>query len=62
MKQTMAQPQITEPVITAEVSRLAETGDKAGPWRQWGPYLSERQWGMTKQQFDVIMTRGDDTQ
>ncbi|MEU0877271.1 glucosidase [Lentzea sp. NPDC005914] len=30
-----------------EKQRLAE----AGPWRRWGPYLSERQWGTVREAF-----------
>ncbi len=29
----------------AERRRLAEADDSGVPWRRWGPYLSERQWG-----------------
>jgi hypothetical protein len=30
---------------TAEAARLAAARDDGVPWKQWGPYLSERQWG-----------------
>ena len=34
----------------AEARRLADAG--AGvPWRQWGPYLSERQWGTVREDY-----------
>src|SRR6201981_353624 len=35
---------------TAEETRLREAG--AGvPWRAWGPYLSERQWGTVREDY-----------
>jgi hypothetical protein len=37
---------------THEQRRLAETiGD--GPWRSWGPYLSERQWGTVREDYSA---------
>ena len=33
------------PQMHAEHRRLEETRSKTAPWRKWGPYLSERQWG-----------------
>jgi hypothetical protein len=30
---------------TVEEQRLLEAREKQIPWRKWGPYLSERQWG-----------------
>ena len=35
----------------AELARLAEARDKAVPWRKWGPYLSERQWGTVREDY-----------
>ena len=34
--------------MNAEQQRLAETGATGAPWRKWGPYLSERQWGTVR--------------
>src|SRR5512136_694028 len=34
----------------AEQRRLAEAGNGA-PWRKWGPYLSERQWGTVREDY-----------
>jgi hypothetical protein len=34
---------------SAERERLAETARKERPWKQWGPYLSERQWGTVRE-------------
>ena len=35
----------------AEQARLAEARDKNVPWRKWGPYLSERQWGTVREDY-----------
>jgi hypothetical protein len=37
--------------MTAEQSRLAETHDQIAPWKKWGPYLSERQWGTVREDY-----------
>ena len=37
--------------MTAEHVRLEEARDKAVPWKQWGPYLSERQWGTVREDY-----------
>ena len=37
--------------MTAEHVRLEEARDKAAPWKQWGPYLSERQWGTVREDY-----------
>jgi hypothetical protein len=36
--------------LTAEEQRLAEARDGV-PWRAWGPYLSERQWGTVREDY-----------
>jgi hypothetical protein len=36
---------------TAEQVRLDEARDNRAPWRQWGPYLSERQWGTVREDY-----------
>jgi hypothetical protein len=45
----MAKSSTTEPGKTAEELRLDEAREKGVPWRQWGPYLSERQWGTVRE-------------
>ncbi len=35
---------------TAEARRLADARGEA-PWRRWGPYLSERQWGTVREDY-----------
>src|SRR5579863_7121629 len=37
---------------TAEGRRLAAT-DAGAPWRRWGPYLSERQWGTVREDYSA---------
>ncbi|HKF62292.1 MAG TPA: glucosidase [Dongiaceae bacterium] len=36
---------------SAETARLAEARDLGVPWRKWGPYLSERQWGTVREDY-----------
>jgi hypothetical protein len=35
----------------AESARLTEARQLAVPWRKWGPYLSERQWGTVREDY-----------
>jgi len=35
----------------SEKNRLDEARDRAVPWRKWGPYLSERQWGTVREDY-----------
>ena len=37
--------------MDAEHSRLEETRSKTAPWKKWGPYLSERQWGTVREDY-----------
>jgi hypothetical protein len=34
-----------------EQTRLNEVHEKQIPWRKWGPYLSERQWGTVREDY-----------
>jgi hypothetical protein len=34
-----------------ETERLQETRTAQTPWRKWGPYLSERQWGTVREDY-----------
>src|SRR5215475_7954173 len=36
---------------TAEQKRLNEIREQNSPWRKWGPYLSERQWGTVREDY-----------
>lgn len=35
--------------VDAGRRRLAEADEGVAPWRRWGPYLSERQWGTVRE-------------
>ena len=35
----------------AEHRRLTEARERGVPWRKWGPYLSERQWGTVREDY-----------
>src|SRR5213079_2556534 len=37
--------------VTAEHIRLEEARDQKVPWKKWGPYLSERQWGTVREDY-----------
>ncbi len=37
--------------MTAEHDRLEDARDQKAPWRKWGPYLSERQWGTVREDY-----------
>jgi hypothetical protein len=36
---------------TVEQMRLDEDRENGVPWKQWGPYLSERQWGTVREDY-----------
>ena len=46
-------PPATTPTTIAERSRLDEAARKAKPWRRWGTYLSERQWGTVREDYSA---------
>jgi hypothetical protein len=37
--------------MSAEKDRLEEDRQRRQPWRKWGPYLSERQWGTVREDY-----------
>jgi hypothetical protein len=37
--------------MSAEEIRLAEAQEQKIPWKKWGPYLSERQWGTVREDY-----------
>ena len=39
--------------MTAEHQRLKVNNEKPVPLEQWGPYLSERQWGTVREDYGV---------
>jgi len=42
--------------MTAEQQRLDDERNGTTPWKKWGPYLSERQWGTVREDYS---TNGD---
>lgn len=49
---TLRQPQSPASIIdVAEQRRLNEARDRGIPWKKWGPYLSERQWGTVREDY-----------
>jgi hypothetical protein len=38
-------------IDTAEQKRLNEAHDAGIPWKKWGPYISERQWGTVREDY-----------
>jgi hypothetical protein len=39
--------------MSSEIERLQEARDSTLPWRKWGPYLSERQWGTVREDYSA---------
>ncbi len=37
--------------MPTEAQRLAEARTATAPWKKWGPYLSERQWGTVREDY-----------
>jgi hypothetical protein len=48
-------PQSEAPVttMTLESQRLQETQEQHIPWKKWGPYLSDRQWGTVREDYSA---------
>jgi hypothetical protein len=40
-------------MTTEERRRLDEAAAKTVPWKKWGPYLSERQWGTVREDYSA---------
>ena len=47
----MPERPISQRARTAEEARLDEAREKGVPWKEWGPYLSERQWGTVREDY-----------
>ena len=41
-----------------EAQRLKESLSAGVPWKKWGPYLSERQWGTVREDYSRMGMRG----
>jgi hypothetical protein len=37
--------------VPGEYGRLREAREDTAPWRKWGPYLTERQWGTVREDY-----------
>jgi hypothetical protein len=37
--------------VIAEERRLQEARASGVPWKKWGPYLAERQWGTVREDY-----------
>ena len=37
--------------LTREAQRLQQVRESQAPWKKWGPYLSERQWGTVREDY-----------
>jgi hypothetical protein len=44
-------PDQRQPTMTVEAERLQSARERKIPWRRWGPYLSERQWGTVREDY-----------
>ncbi len=44
---------INKIVDVAEQKRLNEAREAGVPWKKWGPYLSERQWGTVREDYST---------
>ncbi len=42
---------LTSTSTNPEIHRLREARENRVPWKQWGPYLSERQWGTVREDY-----------
>ena len=39
-----------------EARQLTEASARTAHWHRWGPYLSERQWGMVREDYSAYGT------
>src|SRR5439155_6778221 len=44
--------------MSPEINRLREAYDQHVPWRKWGPYLAERQWGAVRENYSQTAPPG----
>lgn len=42
-----------ERTVAAEQRRLLEADEKGEPWRRWGPYVAEREWGTVREDYSA---------
>jgi hypothetical protein len=48
-----------EKIMNTEMKRLEEARTQSMPWKKWGPYLSERQWGTVREDYSADGTAWD---
>jgi hypothetical protein len=53
MKEARGQRESNTVRPNAENERLRACRDSQVPWKKWGPYLSERQWGTVREDYSV---------
>ena len=46
--------------MTPEHQRLTESRENTAPWKKWGPYLSDRQWGTVREDYSAGGSAWDD--
>jgi len=39
--------------MTAESRRLKDAAARSAPWKKWGPYLADRQWGTVREDYSA---------
>ncbi len=44
---------MSDETLNAECLRLQEARRQIAPWKKWGPYLSERQWGTVREDYSL---------
>ena len=54
-----AKRKATTMILGSERKRLLEHREGRAPWKAWGPYLSERQWGTVREDYSAHGTAWD---
>src|SRR4051812_24696729 len=52
-KRTPGPDQSPRSIDVAEQRRLNDAREEGTPWKKWGPYLSERQWGTVREDYSA---------
>jgi hypothetical protein len=52
-KKSNTPPTTARPQDVAEQKRLNDSRELGIPWKKWGPYLSERQWGTVREDYSA---------
>src|SRR4029077_2546539 len=51
VREPLEDPKLAASDANAENARLRECHESQVPWKKWGPYLSERQWGTVREDY-----------